>query len=215
MHDSGIGISEQQQTGLFTPFAQADSSTTRRFGGTGLGLSISKRLVELMHGEIGVRSTPGQGSCFWFRLPLCLASCHAESLPATERQPSLRILLVDDDPASQRLADAPLARLGHLVETADNGEQAFDMLSQGNYDLLLLSGESIRLDSYELVRQIRGSDSVRNPAIPVIAMLASVQPQDRQRCRAAGINDCIKQPFSETEIREALANTLSTRDAGA
>ncbi|KXB30895.1 hypothetical protein AT959_09275 [Dechloromonas denitrificans] len=213
VHDTGIGISEQQLAGLFIPFAQADSSTTRRFGGTGLGLSISKRLIELMHGEIGVRSTPGNGSTFWFRLPLCRASCHAEALPTTDHQPSLRIPLVDNDPARQRQADDTLARLGHLVEIAGCSQHALDALTHGNYDLMLLRCELAELDGYQLTRQLRGSDSVRNPAMPVIAMLASVQPQDRERCRAAGLNDCVEQPFSDTEIRQALANTLSALGA--
>jgi len=215
VHDTGIGISEQQLAGLFIPFAQADSSTTRRFGGTGLGLSISKRLVELMHGEIGVRSTPSNGSCFWFRLPLALASCHADFSPAADRQPSLRILLVDSDPARLRQADDTLARLGHLVETVGSGQQALDALAHGNYDLVLLRCDLAGMDGYEITRQIRSSDSARNPAIPVIAMQASVQVQDRDRYRAAGLNDCVRQPFSEMEIREALTRTLSAVGASA
>ena len=355
VRDTGIGLSEAQIAGLFTPFSQADTSITRRFGGTGLGLSISKRLVELMGGEIGVRSEEGKGSSFWFKLPFtpgdidnyavpslpevelencrvlvvddnetnrrllfallsawgcrveqescgldaftrlqsaaaegdpfeialvdmnmpkmdgetlgrlvhgdaelsatrcviltssamrgdaerlaqagfdayltkplqekhirhCLSALRHDrsaskpvamitrhTLEEASRQQSLRILLVEDNRINQKVASGILSRQGHRVEVAENGELALAALAKGDYDVVLMDCQMPVMDGFEATRQLRHSNTVRNPAIPVIAITANAMQGDRENCLAAGMNDYISKPISEKEMREALA----------
>ena len=210
VHDTGIGISREQIGELFTPFSQADNSTTRRFGGTGLGLSISKQLVELMHGEIGVNSKPGKGSSFWFELPLEIsAQAVSETAVVDEDLPPQRILLVEDNLVNQKVAEGILSRLGHLVEVVGNGQLALEALGRSNYDLVLMDCQMPVMDGFTATQRLRTSSTVINPAIPVIAMTAHAMQGDREQCLAAGMNDYIAKPISEKEIRAALARAMA------
>jgi signal transduction histidine kinase/ActR/RegA family two-component response regulator len=209
--DTGIGISTEHQAKLFTQFTQADSSTTRRYGGTGLGLAISKRLVELMGGEIGVVSVPGQGSTFTFVLPLLAAaepvarpSTVAPSKPALLKNRSRRVLVVEDNPVNQQVARHMLTRLGHTVDVAEHGKEAIAALREQQYDLVLMDCQMPVMDGYEATRQIRDPGSpVLDHDIPIVAMTANAFAEDRERCLAAGMNDFLAKPVDPL-ILEAM-----------
>jgi len=209
VQDSGIGIPADQLGELFLPFSQADTSITRRFGGTGLGLSICKRLVELQGGKIGVASAAGEGSTFWFTLPLNIANNDnrqaAAVPPVNETGSRLRILLVEDNRINQKVASGILSRQGHHVDIAENGEQALASLAAADYDVVLMDCQMPVLDGFEATRRLRSSSSVRNPAIPVIALTANAMQGDREECLAAGMNDYLSKPLSDQAVREALA----------
>jgi len=209
VHDTGIGISAAQIGELFTPFTQADNSMTRRFGGTGLGLSISKQLVELMAGEIGVDSSFGNGSSFWFELPLAVATTPPpETGTCDETLPPQRILLVEDNLVNQKVAEGILSRLGHLVEVVGNGQLALEALARSDYDAVLMDCQMPVMDGFTATRLLRTAGKVRNPAVPVIAMTAHAMQGDREECLAAGMDDYIAKPISEKAIRAVLARTL-------
>ncbi|WP_374343356.1 ATP-binding protein [Azonexus sp.] len=211
VRDTGIGLSATQIERLFTPFAQGDMSITRRFGGTGLGLSISRRLVELMGGTIGVSSEPGRGSTFWFRLPLA-GGAH----PATGSTgdggdiglPPLRILLVEDSPTNQKVADGMLTRQGHQVEIAGNGADALARLAAADFDVVMMDCQMPVMDGFEATRRLRRSTTVRDPKIPVIALTANAMQGDREACLAAGMDDYLAKPFTDRDLRAALERML-------
>ena len=209
VRDSGIGIPADKQRLLFTSFQQMESSTARKYGGTGLGLAISKQLVSLMQGEIGVQSEAGQGSCFWFEIPYQVAVPHTQH--RTNRgnatgyallNPACRILLAEDNPINQIIAQAMLETLGlNHVEVVENGKQAIQHLIDADYDLVLMDVQMPECDGLEASRHIRGSSvhagmaAVRNPAIPVIALTANTMSADIAECLKAGMNGHLGKPL--------------------
>ena len=204
--DTGMGIPPERIEALFSPFSQGDSSITRRFGGTGLGLSISKRLVSLMGGRIGVSSDEEQGTTFWFELPFAVGPSPVAGLQAAGRDPGrLNILLVEDNAINRQVATKMLNRLGHRVSLAEDGEQALTWLTETDFDVVLMDCQMPVMDGFEATHRLRRSTSVRNPAIPVIAITAHAMQGDREQCLAAGMNDYIAKPISESALREALA----------
>ncbi len=206
--DTGIGIADEKQQSLFSPFTQADNSTTRRFGGTGLGLSISRRLVELMGGRIGVHSQPGQGSTFWFTLPLQAGSdSPAEILADTGTAGSQRILLLSDDPQQAEALDTQLSRLGHLVETSDDAEGVLATLACSRYDLLVV--DCRQEASLPMLHRLRHDADNRSQDIPVIGMHAPDSPAQRQAWSGVGLSLLLDQaPADAGALQEALARCL-------
>lgn len=207
VEDSGIGIPLAVQSQLFTPFTQADSSTTRRFGGTGLGLAISKQLAELMGGRVGVSSEEGKGSRFWVELPLQLAppvvaSEHDLAINAPDdSNANIRILLVEDNPTNQLVALGLLRKFGyHNVNVAANGLEALENLAQQNFDLILMDCQMPVLDGYQTTVRLRD----QGYQMPVVAITANVMRGDREKCLEAGMNDCIGKPFAPGEFNRVI-----------
>ncbi|MHB0925667.1 MAG: PAS domain-containing hybrid sensor histidine kinase/response regulator [Gallionellaceae bacterium] len=203
VQDTGIGISEAEQAKLFQPFQQLDASSTRRYGGTGLGLAISRQLAEMMHGEVGVESAPGQGSVFWFsaRLDKTWWSCRAENRNGTDVPPAMlasisgaHILLVENNLFNQQVATEFIQNAGATVCIAQNGKEAIDLLIDDHFDCVLMDIQMPVMDGFETTRLIRANPALAG--IPVIAMTASASGEDRERCLAAGMNDFIGKPLS-------------------
>jgi CheY-like chemotaxis protein/nitrogen-specific signal transduction histidine kinase len=206
VRDTGIGISKENQCKLFKRFSQADSSISRRFGGTGLGLAISQRIVEAMGGEIGVDSTPGAGSTFWFSLTLSPASAPCPERAATGDDPiteSLRILVVDDHEMNRDLASAILAKAGHSADVAPDGAAAVCKARDGNYDVILMDIQMPGMDGLEATRQIRALGSGFGN-LPIIAMSANVLPEQVAQCLAAGMTDHIGKPVDPRQLLAGL-----------
>jgi len=216
--DTGIGIPPDRAAALFSPFVQAEVSTTRKYGGTGLGLAISKQLVEMMGGRIGIESREGEGSTFWFTAVFetrpAPASASAEAAPARLRKPAAvpaggehqaRILVADDNATNQAVLLAQLRKLGYRADAAANGAEALEALRRGAYGLVLMDCEMPVMDGYEATRRVRASGDRR---LPIIAVTASVMPSDRARCMSEGMNDFLAKPVDMRCLAEMLAKWL-------
>lgn len=206
--DTGIGMTDEQQRGLFQPFAQADDSTTRRFGGTGLGLSISRQLATLMGGDLTATSALDRGSTFTFRVPLkasvaLLPSASVDALPPVDLH-GLRVLLVEDNQINQLLARRVLERAHATVTLAVDGRDAVDLLAQSPdaFDAVLMDVQMPRLDGLEATRLIRGQ--LRLGELPIIAMTAHAMAEERARSLAAGMNAHLTKPINIQELYATL-----------
>jgi signal transduction histidine kinase/CheY-like chemotaxis protein len=204
--DTGIGIEPAAAPALFSEFVQADSSITRRFGGTGLGLSICKRLVEMMGGEIGFDSIPGEGTTFHFTLPLAVAATDQTAKTAEvddPHLPSLAVLVAEDNPVNQKLATALLKRWGQRVTLANNGAEAIAALARQPFDVVLMDVHMPGIDGLEATRRIR---AMTGPvaAIPIIAMTADVLDGDALLCLEAGMDDYVSKPVEPARLLAAL-----------
>lgn len=223
IRDTGIGIPAEKQPLLFGSFQQMESSTARKYGGTGLGLAISKQLVKLMQGTIGMQSQPGQGSCFWFEIPYQVATLTSPA-PVSKPQstelppldPSCRILLAEDNPINQIIAQAMLESLGlSHIDTVENGKQAIQHLIDADYDLVLMDVQMPECDGLEACRHIRQHSvhadmaAVRNPTIPVIALTANTMPTDIAECLQAGMNSHLGKPLDTPTLAAELQQWLS------
>ena len=218
VHDTGIGIAPENQETIFSAFAQAESSITRRFGGTGLGLSISRRLVELMGGRITLDSVPGQGSTFSFTVALQTPEdTLAEPNPRTDAAPAVRhLLLVDDHPLARQLEQAMAESLGWQTDVASSGEQAVAMIEersrrgQAPYRAILLDEEMTGMDGWETSRRIHEA-STPAPA-PVMIMLAT-HPRRALSKRAepdlALLKDYLIKPVTAAMLSQALTKAFS------
>lgn len=211
--DTGIGLTNEAIKKLFIPFSQADSSTTRKFGGTGLGLSICKHLVNLMGGEIGVRSELGKGSVFWFTIETTIGNMNAvSSMDLAHAQPAiqnLRILVVDDNSTNQLIAVKMLEKLGHNAVAVGNGKEAIEAINLGKYDLVFMDCQMPEMDGYEATRVIRRERRTQFSLIPIIAMTANAMNGDRQKCIDAGMNDYISKPMKIEDLNSVIVRNFT------
>jgi PAS domain S-box-containing protein len=211
VQDTGIGIPDDSKGRLFQPFSQTDSSMTRKFGGTGLGLSISRRLAYLMGGDITFESREGIGSVFRVELELfegdapSIASGHGH---AENERLEGRVLAVEDNETNMRIACRILGKAGLSVWTATNGIEALALLSQQDFDLVLMDVQMPEMDGLEATRRLRTPSGQRNSRVPVIAMTANAMQGDRERCMEAGMDDYLTKPIRAQQLRAALHQWL-------
>jgi signal transduction histidine kinase/CheY-like chemotaxis protein len=214
--DTGIGIPEHVIANLFQSFSQADGSTTRKYGGTGLGLAISKRLIELMGGTIGVESTAGEGSTFWFTITFLngtkkasegsdrALSVTAESVIHDEFDKGLvRILIAEDNFINQKVCSGMLAKLGYTATIVGNGLEAVKQFEQQPYDIILMDCQMPEMDGFEATIRIRLNEK-NGGHIPIIAMTANAFQSDKDKCKAAGMDGHLSKPFNQRELSEVL-----------
>ncbi len=207
--DTGIGISPEEHENLFNEFAQLENPLIKRYEGTGLGLSISKNLTSLMKGKIGVVSTKGSGSTFWFTLgfdkgdELLLKNLQSGILTPRKKIGPLRILLVEDNLLNQKFAMTSLQRAGHSVELAENGKIAVEMYRERPYDLILMDIAMPVMDGIEATRIIRNMEKgIRK--IKIVAVTAHVMMTDRERCLAAGMDEYLAKPYKPSDLLSIL-----------
>ncbi|OIN12739.1 ATP-binding protein [Oceanisphaera psychrotolerans] len=216
--DTGGGIAADKQDHIFSPFTQADNSITRLHGGSGLGLSICRKLVELMNGRYGIESEIGQGSRFWFTVPLTrvAAGGRAEARDqgpelkcGTRVMPGCSILVVEDNPINQHVARRLLASLGHRCDIAAHGADALQRASEQSYDLIFMDYHMPGMDGVEVTRHIRRlGPQAPNDGVPIIALTADIQPQVSKKFRSAGACDLLVKPFTRANLQLVLEKWL-------
>jgi PAS domain S-box-containing protein len=204
--DTGIGIPAHQIDSVFERFAQADAAVSRRFGGAGLGLAICKHLVEKMEGRIGADSQVGQGSTFWFEVPLPFAQTLAPSPvstpPRAEFETPLRLLLVEDNAVNRELVCALLAPFDVVIDTANDGVEGVEAAHRRTYDLILMDVQMPVMDGLTATRRIRAAETGRRA--PIIAMTANVLPEQVAKCLAAGMDDHVGKPIDAHRLLQAV-----------
>ncbi len=210
--DTGIGIPSEACANLFEAFAQADSSTTRRFGGTGLGLAVSRQLAELMGGTLTVESEPEKGSCFTLELRLQQTTLSFLQPTPASKAPRLRgrILVVEDHPVNQKVLAYQLQAMGLEHAMAATGTDALERFKQQPFDLILMDWQMPEMDGLEVTRRIRQIEGHQR-RIPIVALTANATPGFRETCLAAGANDYLSKPYSESAIVAVLKHWLGQK----
>ena len=216
--DTGIGIPAEKHAAIFDSFAQADASTTRKFGGTGLGLSIVTQLTRLMGGRIWVESQPGLGSTFHVAIPLEIAQPEALTVlqdtrpikihASTERAASngLRVLLAEDNKVNALLASVLLTKAGHHVTQVVSGRQVLDALATHNFDLVLMDVQMPDMDGLEATGEIRRSEVRTGRRIPIVACTAHAMAEDRKSFLDAGADGYLAKPFTPEQLHAVIAS---------
>lgn len=205
--DTGIGITPQQLKKIFTPFMQADSSTTRKYGGTGLGLSISRNLAKLMHGHLDCDSTEGEGSNFKFEVPL---EYNKNAKQFTKEAPvsvdgnvlkGLSVLLVEDNQINTMVATELLKKKEIIVDTAANGIEAVKKASENKYDVILMDIQMPQMDGITATKQLRRELFIKTP---IVAMTANVLEEDKKLYMENGFSAHIGKPIIPAKLYEIL-----------
>ncbi|MEJ2816423.1 ATP-binding protein [Caulobacter sp. CCG-8] len=214
--DTGIGFDAAQKARIFDRFQQADTSFTRRFGGAGLGLAISRELVELMGGALECDSAPGQGSTFWFTLPL--AAHHEPVVEATaeadlEPLDMPRILVADDHPTNRKIVELILAEVAEIY-TAENGAEAVEVCATVTPDLILMDMQMPVMDGLDAVRAIRAREAATGAArTPIIMLTANARPEHMAASRAAGADLHLEKPITSAMLFAAIGQAFEAVQA--
>jgi len=210
--DTGIGIPEDKLDLIFESFSQANITTHRKYGGTGLGLTISKKIIEQLGGKIEVKSKIGQGTTFIVYIPLVLSKAPIDKKKnisstnkLTKTKNRQKILLTEDNPLNQKLASAILKKFDHDFKIANDGTEALKILTQENFDLILMDIEMPEMDGYETTERIRnGETGEQNKEIPIIAMSAHVLQEMKEKAKLSGMNDFITKPIDFRELQNKI-----------
>lgn len=221
IRDTGIGISKEAQANLFNPFSQADTSISRKYGGSGLGLVICQRLIEAMGGKIAIDSTEGEGSTFYFTIPMEEGSADkvedissGASTRSHQQKPErvMKILCVDDNDVNQKLLKEFVGRLGHTPTLAGSGEQAIQLMKVEKFDMVLMDIELPGISGMGATRAIRSMPDRAKAAIPIIALTGNVRDEDIRQCYAANMNGHLAKPLEpeklKIQIEKAMHNNL-------
>ncbi|MBK5274802.1 MAG: response regulator [Desulfuromonadales bacterium] len=214
--DTGIGMTAEQLEKVFGAFAQADASTTRRYGGTGLGLTICKRLVELMGGSIQVVSYPDTGTVFHIGLPFEIAS-QAETAPGTSigqpvwDGPRYSILVAEDNPVNQKFISTVLCKMGHEVVCSDDGAQAVEAWRSGHFDCILMDIQMPVMGGEEVLQLIRAEEKASGSRIPIIALTAHALKGDRERFLESGFDSYLSKPLQLAELVAKLRRVMEDK----
>jgi len=219
VEDTGIGVGVAEQDRIFGAFDQVDATTTRKYGGTGLGLAITKRLAGLMGGDVGVESTPGKGSTFWFSARLGVPAEVATEPPAaaasdcelllSRHHRGARILLAEDEPMNQLVTAEMLGNCGLVVDIAASGGEAVAMAQRHGYDMILMDLKMPVMDGYEAARRLR--QNAATAEIPILAMTANAFTDVQERCLQAGMSDFIAKPVDPPDLFRILLRWLDER----
>jgi CheY-like chemotaxis protein len=206
--DSGVGIPADVQQNLFSPFTQADTSTSRKYGGTGLGLAISRQLCVMMGGAIGVESEPGHGTTFWFTV-----QCRRGAAPTVAAPPlqprlenagrKLHILVAEDNSMIRILISKLLKKRGHVADMVVNGSEAVAAVAHQSYDLVLMDMDMPVMDGVAATAAIRGSSGPHR-LLPIIALTGNALVGQRESCLAAGMNDYLSKPFEAVDFHAVI-----------
>jgi PAS domain S-box-containing protein len=210
VQDNGIGMSEAQLARLFQPFEQV-SAIARHVGGTGLGLAISSQLIRLMGGDIRVRSRPGEGSVFWFEIEVQVLETQPQAPPPRGTTIGYegrrrKVLVVDDVPHNREMLLDALGMLGFEMVQASDGEEAVDLAAQCQPDLIVMDLMMLSVDGYEATRRIRRVPELAS--VPIIAASASVTPEVKERCRAAGADAFICKPIERDVLTRSMGRLM-------
>jgi CheY-like chemotaxis protein len=216
--DSGIGISAQQQRGIFTAFEQAEKDTSRKYGGTGLGLALSKKLVEMMGGDITFSSQLGVGSTFVFTCRFAVSSDADAPPPVSDETEAIdelepdfsgkRILVVEDIEINREILSALLEPTNAEIYEAVDGSGAVSAFLEHSPDIILMDLQMPEVDGYEATQRIRASGAKNAKSVPIIAMTANVFKEDVARCLDAGMNDHLGKPVDLPELMRKLKHYL-------
>lgn len=216
VEDTGVGIAEEEQQHLCEPFVQASNQVVGSRIGTGLGLSISRALCELMGGSLRLHSEPGQGTQVWVTLQASRAAAEPPPIsPPIPQAPAkgsrvLRVLVVDDYPPNRLLLDQQLSYLGHAVRVAEDGAAGFELWRSETFDAVITDCNMPEGNGYVLARQIRDSERQRGlPACLVVGCTANAQPEERQRCLDAGMDDCLFKPLTLAHLADCLREVVA------
>ncbi len=204
--DTGIGIPADRQKELFTEFTQADSSTSRKYGGSGLGLAISAKLVSLMNGNVWLTSEEGEGSQFFFELPLKKSKRVEETQTESPLKETYKILLVDDNDVNLVVTSAMLKKLNQDVMTAESGFVALDIIQNADIDLIFMDMQMPEMDGVETTRLIKASP--QHSSIKVVGLTANATAEDRIKCLNAGMLDHLSKPVSKSQLAKCLKRWL-------
>jgi CheY-like chemotaxis protein len=220
VRDTGIGIPEDKQENIFESFTQANSDTTRKFGGTGLGLTITKKLLELMHSKINLKSKPGEGSTFSFELTFKTSNKKfiiKEEVVTEDGKRSIKdvnILIVDDSRVNVLLAQELLKQWQGTCDIALNGLIAVNMIKAKDYDIVLMDLQMPEMDGYQATEEIRKLPDDKYHTLPIIALTASAMLEIKDKAFTSGMNDYISKPFNPEELYRKIVKHAANKMHG-